>query len=107
MLDRKLTASEKAFLATRPQASRDPHKLTETEQRVAFMLASGASNRKIGTQLALAESTVKMHVHNILVKLQVSNRTQAAVKLAYSAEWKLHSNIDRVERKPFVVPDGC
>jgi DNA-binding NarL/FixJ family response regulator len=43
-------------------------------------LTSGASNREIGRRLYIAESTVKRHVYNIFGKLNVRNRTQAALQ---------------------------
>ena len=54
--------------------------LSERELEVLQEIASGASNREIGQRLYIAESTVKRHVHNIFGKLNVCNRTQAALK---------------------------
>ena len=54
--------------------------LSERELQVLQWLASGVSNREIGQQLYIAESTVKRHVYNIFGKLNVRNRTQAAVQ---------------------------
>jgi DNA-binding NarL/FixJ family response regulator len=42
------------------------------------MLAQGVPNKEIADKLHLAEGTIKNHVSNILSKLQVQNRTQAA-----------------------------
>ena len=52
--------------------------LSEREQEVLAMLAQGVPNKEIADKLHLAEGTVKNHVSNILSKLQVQNRTQAA-----------------------------
>lgn len=52
--------------------------LSEREREVLVFLAQGASNREIADKLVLSEGTVKNHVSNILGKLQVENRTQAA-----------------------------
>lgn len=52
--------------------------LSEREQEVLVMLAQGVPNKQIADKLHLAEGTVKNHVSNILSKLQVQNRTQAA-----------------------------
>ena len=54
--------------------------LSERELEVLQWLASGVSNREIGQQLYIAESTVKRHVYNIFGKLNVRNRTQAALQ---------------------------
>ena len=52
--------------------------LSEREREVLVMLAQGVPNKEIAGQLHIAEGTVKNHVSNILAKLQVANRTQAA-----------------------------
>jgi DNA-binding NarL/FixJ family response regulator len=57
-----------------------PEPLSERELEVLQYLSSGASNREIAGQLYITENTVKRHVYNIFGKLNVSNRTQAAVQ---------------------------
>jgi len=52
--------------------------LSERENEVLVMLAQGVPNKGIADRLHIAEGTVKNHVSNILDKLQVQNRTQAA-----------------------------
>lgn len=52
--------------------------LSPREIEILKLLAEGASNRKIAEKLVLAEGTVKNHVSNILSKLHIENRTQAA-----------------------------
>jgi LuxR family maltose regulon positive regulatory protein len=54
--------------------------LSERELEVLHWLASGASNREIGQRLVITESTVKRHVYNIFGKLNVCNRTKAALQ---------------------------
>ncbi|MEM1050474.1 MAG: response regulator transcription factor [Pseudomonadota bacterium] len=53
--------------------------LTAREHEVLRAIASGQSNRQIGEELGIAERTVKCHVSNILSKLYLADRTQAAV----------------------------
>ncbi len=52
--------------------------LTQREMDVLCELGHGSSNRQIADQLDIAENTVKVHVHNILEKLNLRNRRQAA-----------------------------
>jgi DNA-binding NarL/FixJ family response regulator len=54
--------------------------LSERELDVLRKLASGATNREIAQALVIAEGTVKNHITNILGKLGVKDRTQAALK---------------------------
>lgn len=56
-----------------------PGDLTEREREVLSLLTTGDSDRELAEALQLSESTVKFHVRNILAKLGVKNRTQAAV----------------------------
>jgi len=54
--------------------------LSEREHEILILIANGASNREIANGLFLAEGTVKNHITNILGKLGVRDRTQAALK---------------------------
>ena len=53
--------------------------LTEQERKVLHLLAEGRTNRQIADELFLAEKTVKNYVSNLLAKLGMSRRTEAAV----------------------------
>jgi DNA-binding NarL/FixJ family response regulator len=52
--------------------------LTEQERRVLAHIADGASNRQIADRMGLAEKTVRNYVSNILAKLALESRSQAA-----------------------------
>lgn len=54
--------------------------LSQRELEILRLLARGATNREIANQLALAEGTVKNHITAILTKLDVPDRTAAALK---------------------------
>jgi len=54
--------------------------LSPREREILSLLASGDSNKEIADRLNLAEGTVKNHVTNILTKLDVRDRTQAALR---------------------------
>ena len=53
--------------------------LSPREQEILRAVARGASNKEIGRELGIAETTVKIHVQHVLRKLDVSSRVQAAV----------------------------
>lgn len=61
-----------------PQTTR-PGQLTEREMDVIKLVAKGLTNQQIATELAVSERTVSTHVSRILTKLQLENRTQAAL----------------------------
>lgn len=57
----------------------DRSKLSAREREILAKLARGASNKELAREFDLAESTVKIHVQNILRKLNLHSRVQAAV----------------------------
>ncbi len=61
------------------RASWTEHDLTEREITVLRLVADGKTNKEIANSLDLSEKTVKNHVRNIFHKLQVYDRTQAAI----------------------------
>ena len=55
------------------------HELTEREMQVLRLIANGQNNREIAAALVISDKTVKSHISNILSKLHLADRTQAAV----------------------------
>jgi two-component system nitrate/nitrite response regulator NarL len=64
---------------------RDLALLTEREQQVLRCLADGQSNKRIARTLSITEGTVKVHVKNLLKKLNFRSRVEAAVWMAQQA----------------------
>lgn len=64
---------------SRDNALPDKEKLTPRERETMICLARGESNKEIARNLGVAESTVKIHVQNILKKLSLTSRVQIAV----------------------------
>jgi NarL family two-component system response regulator LiaR len=62
---------------TESKPTEDP--LTEREVEVLKLVAKGRSNQEIADELVVSERTVGAHVSNILSKLHLANRTQAAL----------------------------
>ena len=67
----------KDFSAREEQFAVEP--LTEREQQVLKLVVEGLTNLEIGERLIISENTVKKYLHNILSKLQLNNRVEAAV----------------------------
>jgi len=63
--------------------------LTERERQVLELIAVGASNKEIGQQLHVTEKTVKYYVTNILQKLHVRNRVEAALLAQKGAKGRI------------------
>ena len=75
----QLSPSVAARLLREVSAPPLPEPLSERETEVLRELASGKSNKEIAAALVIAEKTVRTHVSNILAKLGVASRTQAAL----------------------------
>jgi two-component system response regulator DevR len=54
-------------------------RLTPQERKILMLIADGLTNRQIAAEIHLAEKTVKNYVSNLLAKLGMERRTQAAV----------------------------
>jgi DNA-binding NarL/FixJ family response regulator len=72
--------AQRAMERMRRKDEQDPSKiLTHQEQRILELIAAGLTNRQIAAQMFLSEKTVKNYVSNLLSKLGMSRRTEAAV----------------------------
>ena len=74
VLDRLAQLTRQAGQAAQPQL------LSDRELEVLQLMASGAANKQIASDLTISESTVKTHVTNIFQKLDVNHRTEAVTK---------------------------
>ena len=75
----QLSPKAAARLMREVRAPDSPEALTEREIDVLRLLAQGQANKQIAASLHIGEKTVKTHVSNILAKLGVPSRTQAAL----------------------------
>ena len=74
------TITQKLIRRMRKTDARKPvEELTSREIEVLRCIARGLSNKEIGDELFISEPTVRTHVSNILMKLRLPNRTQAAL----------------------------
>ncbi|MDX1689073.1 MAG: response regulator transcription factor [Candidatus Promineifilaceae bacterium] len=76
----QLSPAAAARLMRQVRAPEAPDELTPRELEVLRLLAEGLANKEIARQLSIGEKTVKTHVSNILSKLGVLSRTQAALQ---------------------------
>jgi len=72
-------------LSARLTSSSEPQTLTQRERQILDLVGEGKSNKEIGRALQISNATVKNHVHNILEKLQVQRRGEAAAWLRAAA----------------------
>ncbi|HEY3290618.1 MAG TPA: response regulator transcription factor [Anaerolineae bacterium] len=75
----QLSPKAAARLMREVRAPESPEALTDRETEVLRLLAGGQSNKEIAHSLNIGEKTVKTHVSNVLGKLGVQSRTQAAL----------------------------
>jgi two-component system, NarL family, response regulator DevR len=85
LLDPAVTRRLFDRLRTQP-AEDELSALTDQERRILELISEGLTNRQIGERMFLAEKTVKNYVSNLLAKLGMSRRTEAAVYAARLAD---------------------
>ena len=82
LLDPAVTARVLERMRRGPERDERLERLTDQERRILDLIADGLTNRQIAAQVHLAEKTVKNYVSNVLAKLGMERRTQAAVYAA-------------------------
>jgi DNA-binding NarL/FixJ family response regulator len=88
LLDPNVTARVLERLRNGPAEDERLARLTDQERKILDLIAEGLTNRQIGQRMFLAEKTVKNYVSNLLAKLGMERRTEAAVfatRLAHPA----------------------
>jgi DNA-binding NarL/FixJ family response regulator len=79
LLDPNVTTRVLERLRKGPEEDERLARLTDRERKILDLIAEGMTNRQIGERLFLAEKTVKNYVSNLLSKLGMERRTEAAV----------------------------
>lgn len=86
LLDPTMTARVLERLRQPTQEDEGIASLTPQERKILDLLAEGLTNRQIGDRIHLAEKTVKNYVSNVLMKLGMTRRTEAAVYAARQSD---------------------
>ncbi len=71
-----------SFHITKSEDQKQIEELTSREQEVLNLISKGFTYKETGSQLGIAEETVRKHSRNIYVKLHVKNKTEAAIKFS-------------------------
>ena len=79
-----------ARLRAGPEQDERIARLTDQEKRILALIADGMTNRQIAAEMYLAEKTVKNYVSNLLAKLGMSRRSEAAAFAARLDERESH-----------------
>jgi DNA-binding NarL/FixJ family response regulator len=77
-LDRNVD-SRNGLATVKDHASCKPSKITAAERHVLALVAQARTNKEIATHLGISPATVKRHMENILLKLGLRNRVEAAI----------------------------
>ena len=67
------------YMDSGKRIDKDQSELTGREQEIMAKIAEGISNRQIAEELLISENTVRAHLHNVFMKINVKDRLQAAL----------------------------
>jgi two-component system, NarL family, response regulator DevR len=90
LLDPAVTGRVLNRLRNPPKEDARLSRLTDQERKILSLIADGLTNRQIGTEMHLAEKTIKNYVSNLLMKLGMDRRTEAAVFATKIADEQRH-----------------
>lgn len=90
LIDPALTAKVLERLRSKGDGREELEGLSPQERRILSLIGEGLTNRQIGERMFLAEKTVKNYVSNLLAKLGMSRRTEAAAYSARHEERRQH-----------------
>jgi len=82
-----------AALAAGNGSGAPPARLTSREREIVRLIDDGLSNKEIARDLGIEVATVKNHVHNILEKLQVHRRGEAAARVRWASRGRLSGQV--------------
>jgi two-component system, NarL family, response regulator DevR len=91
LLDPAVTGRVLNRLRNPPKEDARLSRLTDQERKILSLIAEGLTNRQIGNEMHLAEKTIKNYVSNLLMKLGMDRRTEAAVFATKLADEQRHS----------------
>jgi len=100
LLDPAVTKRVLDRLRTPPEEDERLARLTGQERRILMLIADGLTNRQIAEEIHLAEKTVKNYVSNLLAKLGMERRTQAAVFAARLDDGHTSPSRERRDLRP-------
>lgn len=92
LLDPAVTGRVLNRLRNPPKEDARLSRLTDQERKILSLIAEGLTNRQIGNEMHLAEKTIKNYVSNLLMKLGMERRTEAAVFATKLADEHRHGS---------------